>query len=218
MLMFIAQMFGIAALCGAVVFAAPLAQRFTTSETMPQCDVGRWPEFNYGFAALSLDLAATVGEPLECEHATTADGDTDQHTTTGLAHYDRVTNTPSFRQGTDNWAETVKGLVYWTGSDAEAPAGAVAVPSPGSARLAAIAEQNSAPVGSGVLGGGPQVTAPASVGTCLLTSSQIAGVAALLGIKDDKVKSMTGADVSQYTQQSGGSVAEVTRTINTKTH
>jgi hypothetical protein len=210
--------FGIAAVCGAVVFAAPLAQRFTTSETMPQCDAGKWPEFNYGFAALSLDLAVTMGEPLECEHATTADGDTDQHATTGLARYDRESNTPSFHQGTDNWAETVKGLVYWTGSDAEAPAGAIAVPSAGSARLAAIAEQNSAAVGRGVLGGGPQVAAPASVGSAFLTSSQIAGVAALLGIKDDKVKSMTVADVSKYTQESGGSVAEVTRTINRETN
>jgi hypothetical protein len=105
--------------------------------------------------------------------------------------------------------------VYWAGSSAAAPVDAVAVPSPGSARLAAVAAQNSAPVGKGVLGGGQQVTAPASVGSAFLTSSQIASVAALLGIKDDKVRTMTVADVSAYTQESGGSVAEVTRTMNT---
>ena len=70
-----------------------------------------------------------------------------------------------------------------------------------------------------MLGGGRQVAAtptPAPVASGWLSVSQIASVAALLGVKSDKVQSMTPNDLSQYTQASGGSVAEVTRTINTE--
>jgi hypothetical protein len=220
MLQLLAQLVGVFVVCGAVVFAAPIAQRLTTPETMPQCEVGKWPEFNFGFAALRLDLGAAMGDAVECEHATTALGDTDQLTTTGTAHYDRASNTPSFRHGGDNWALTLQGLVFWAGDDAAAPAGSVAVPSPGSARLAAAAAHNSAPVASSFLGGRPtpvpiaSVTAPASIGSAFLSTSQIASIAALLGIKNDQVQSMTLEEMSQYTQQSGSSVAEVTRTIN----
>jgi hypothetical protein len=218
MLVLLAQFLGVAALCGAVVFAGPLAQRWTQSQPMPRCEVGQWPEFNYGFAALRLDLDADMGDPLECEHATTAAGDTDQQTTMGVAHYDRLSNTPSFHHGADNWALTLKGLVFWAGEDAPVPPSALAVPSPGSARMAAVAGQNSAAVGHGVLGTPRQVTAPSSVGSALLSASQVAGVAKLLGIKNDQVETMTVADVSTYTQESGGSVAQVTRTINTETN
>jgi hypothetical protein len=213
----IAQFFVVVTVSGGVIFAAPLAQRFTTSQPMPQCQVGQWPDFNFGFAALRLDLGADMGDAVECEHATTALGDTDQQTTTGMAHYDRASNTPSFHVAGENWALTLKGLVFWPGSDAQVPPGLVAVPSPGSARLASAAGQNSKATG-GVLGGGTRVTAPASVGTAFLSASQIASVASLLGIKSDKVQSMSVDDLSTYTQQSGGSVAEVTRTINTETH
>jgi hypothetical protein len=224
MLLPIAQCLGVIAVCGAVVVAAPLAQRFTTPQSMPRCEPGKWPEFNYGFAALRLDLGADMGDALECEHATSAVGDTDQLTSTGLAHYDRASNTPSFRHNSDNWALTARGLVFWPGMDTLVPSGAVAIPSPGSARLAAAAQQNSTVARPGVLGGARPVAtatpvtpvkAPASVVSAWLSTSQIAGVAALLGIKDDQVQSMTADDLSQYTQQSGGSVAEVTRTINT---
>ena len=41
MFLLLAQLFGVAALCSAVVFAAPLAQRWTQSQPMPRCEVGQ---------------------------------------------------------------------------------------------------------------------------------------------------------------------------------
>jgi hypothetical protein len=213
-LLLITQLLGAAAVCAAIVCAAPLAQRWTAPQTMPQCEVGQWPEFNYGFAALHLDLGAEMGEPLECEHATTALGDTDQHTSTGLALYDRASNTPSFHHASDNWALTAKGLVFWSGAEAQVPTAALAIPSPGSARLAGIARQNSTIAVSGVLGSGRKPTAPTPKENSWLSTIQIGRVAALLGIKNEEVESMTAADLSQYTQQSHSSLAEVTRSIN----
>jgi hypothetical protein len=222
MLTLLAQLIGVVTVCGVVVVAAPVAQRLTTPQPMPQCQAGQWPEFNFGFAALHLDLGASMGDAVECEHATNSVGDTDQQTSAGLAHYDHVSNTPSFHQGGDNWALTPKGLVFWTGADAAVPAGAIAMPSPGSAKLAAAAAQNSNPAAAaGVLASAqkkPTVApAPSGVGSAWLSTSQIAGIASLLGIKDEQVQSMTKDDLSQYTQQSGGSVADVTRSINTDT-
>ena len=44
-------------------------------------------EFNFGIAALHERLGATMGVPLECEHINPDNGDTIQHTSTGLAYY-----------------------------------------------------------------------------------------------------------------------------------
>jgi hypothetical protein len=210
----IVQVLGLIVVCGALASAGPLAQRMTMPQTMPQCDVGRWPEFNYGFAALRLDLGTDMGDAVECEHTLTASGDTDQQTTTGVAHYDRATNTPSFHQGTDNWALTLQGLVFWSGNSPEIPSGTVAIPSPGSARMEAMREQNSAPAGTSLLGGGRRTPVPTTGGT-LLTKTQIGRIAALVGISDEKLQTMTLDDLSQYFQKSGGSVSQMARSMNT---
>jgi hypothetical protein len=217
-LLLLTKLLSLAAVCAAVICAAPLAKQLTAPQAMPECEVGEWPAFNYGFAALSLDLGTDMGEPVECEHAITALGDTDQRTSTGLAHYDRASNTPSFHQADDNWALTARGLVFWSGQEAQAPSAAVAIPSPGSARLAGVARQNSTVAVTGVLGSGRKPTAaPAPKESSWLTTIQIGRVAALLGIKNEQVESMTAADLSLFTQQSQGSVAEVTRSINSET-
>jgi hypothetical protein len=216
MLLLFTQLLGLAAVCATVIAAAPLAQRLTTPQTMPQCEVGQWPEFRFGFAALHLDLGAEMGEPLECEHALNAVGDTDQHTSMGVAHYDNASNTPSFHHASDNWALTAKGLVFWSGGDTQVPATALAIPSPGSARLAGIALQNSTIAVASVLGGGHKPAAAPPKESSWLSTIQIGRVATLLGIKNEQVESMTAADLSLYTQQSQGSVAQVTRSINSE--
>jgi len=52
MLLPVAQFFGVIVVRGAGVVVAPVAQRLTTPEPMPECERGKWPGFNYGFAAL----------------------------------------------------------------------------------------------------------------------------------------------------------------------
>jgi hypothetical protein len=215
MLLLFTQLLGLAALCATLIAAAPLAQRLTSPQTMPQCEVGQWPEFRFGFAALHLDLGADMGQPLECEHAVNAGGDTDQHTSTGLAHYDSASNTPSFHHANDNFALTAKGLVFWSGTETEVPSAALAIPSPGSARLAGVALQNSTIAVAKVLGSAkPAAAAPKE--SSWLSAIQIGRVATLLGIKNEQVESMTAADLSYFTQQSQGSVAQVTRSINSE--
>jgi len=216
MLLLFTQLLGLAAVCATLIAAAPLAQRWTQSQPMPRCEVGQWPEFRFGFAALHLDLGADMGEPLECEHSISSIGDTDQQTSTGLAHYDSASNTPSFHHASDNWALTARGLVFWSGSDTQVPSAALAIPSPGSARLAGVALQNSTIAVARVLGSGRKPTAAPPRESSWLSAIQIGRVATLLGIKNEQVESMTAADLSEYTQQSQGSVAQVTRSINSE--
>jgi hypothetical protein len=81
-----------------------------------------------GIAALQQVLGRAMGEPLECEHAIDALGNTEQRTTTGLAYYRGTSNTAAFTTGWDHWALTSRGVVYWTGQPLEPPPGAAAVP------------------------------------------------------------------------------------------
>jgi hypothetical protein len=73
-----------------------------------------------------------MGNPVECEHANPDNGDTLQNTTTGLAFYRKSTNTPTFTNGTEHWALTTEGEVYWTGGsiDPSADAQLVLPPEP----------------------------------------------------------------------------------------
>lgn len=99
------------------------------AQTAPFCAPGQTPQFQAGFAALKARLGPTMGEPIECEHANSDNGDTLQETTTGLAFYRRATNTPTFTDGFRHWALTSAGLVYWEGSSIDPPV-AAAPPSP----------------------------------------------------------------------------------------
>lgn len=95
-----------------------------SAQTLPFCAPGQSPQFTFGFAALKAQLDARMGEPQECVHVEAATGDTLQQTTTGLAFYRKATNTPTFTNGSEHWALTSDGLVYWTGSSIDPPAGA----------------------------------------------------------------------------------------------
>src|SRR5579859_4746001 len=87
----------------------------------PYCQSGQTPAFDNGIAALHQQVGNVMGVPIECEHAASAGGDTVQATTTGLAAYDRVTNTETFTDGWHHWALTADGLVTWDGTDAGPP-------------------------------------------------------------------------------------------------
>jgi cyclophilin family peptidyl-prolyl cis-trans isomerase len=91
----------------------------------PNCTTSLSPSFVLGFAALKDQLADAMGDPIECEHANPQNGDTLQQTTRGLAFYRKSTNTPTFTNGSEHWAITGNGLVFWTGSSID-PLGTVA--------------------------------------------------------------------------------------------
>ena len=94
------------------------------------CAAGESPGYRFGFAFLKSQLGATMGEPLECEHGNPENGDTLQQTSTGLAYYREITNTPTFTDGWNHWAWTSSGLIYWAGSSVDPPGVVVPTPTP----------------------------------------------------------------------------------------
>jgi hypothetical protein len=91
------------------------------AQAAPFCEAGQSPAFIFGFADLKYALGYIMGDPVECEHANSANGDTLQQTTTGLAIYRQATNTPEFTDGWNHWALTDQGVVAWSGSPPDAP-------------------------------------------------------------------------------------------------
>jgi hypothetical protein len=61
------------------------------------------PSFVLGLAELKNRVGEAMGDPIECERAVDADGDTEQLTTTGLAAYAEQTHTVSFTDGWRRW-------------------------------------------------------------------------------------------------------------------
>lgn len=96
--------------------ASTLAQ---TTETF--CPPGQTPRFERGFAFLKSQIGAPMGEPIECERADGA-GNVSQRTTTGVARWEKATNTMSFTSGGTRWTWTAGGLVRQTVPTAPTPA------------------------------------------------------------------------------------------------
>jgi hypothetical protein len=95
----------------------------TPTPVTTYCPDGQQPAFGRGASSLQQQLGNTMGAPLECEHPTSASGDTAQQTTTGLVAYRAATNTITFTDGWHHWALTATGLVTWEGSRADPPTG-----------------------------------------------------------------------------------------------
>jgi hypothetical protein len=94
-----------------------------TPETDETCTPGQ-PIFVHGAATLKAALGEAMGDPLECERVTSAAGDTEQRTTTGLAYYRASSNAVAFTNGFDHWALAPNGVVHWTGDAVDPPASA----------------------------------------------------------------------------------------------
>jgi hypothetical protein len=105
--------------------AAPTA---SYAQPAPFCRPGESPQFTLGFRALADTLGGAMGDAAECEHASAANGDSHQRTTTGLAFYRRSTNTPTYTNGDEHWALTGPGIVYWTGADIDPPSQSAGLP------------------------------------------------------------------------------------------
>jgi hypothetical protein len=98
----------------------------TATVIATRCNAVR-PRFMGGMAGLKNALGDTMGDPTECEHAVTSDGDTQQKTSTGLAYYEHKINVACFTTGWDHWGLTDHGLVHWTGEAVDPPSDALPV-------------------------------------------------------------------------------------------
>ena len=90
------------------------------------CQPGESPQFTFGFASLKAQIGAAKGDPIECAHPNSANGDVLQNTTTGLSFWRKSTNTPTFTNGWEHWGLTPSGLVFWTGESIDPPGTVVA--------------------------------------------------------------------------------------------
>jgi len=104
---------GLVASLGAGAFPATAAAQPAAAF----CQPNESPSFHFGFADLKFALGYIMGDPIECEHPNSDNGDTLQQTTTGLAVYVQATNTPEFTDGWNHWALSVGGVVAWSGTD-----------------------------------------------------------------------------------------------------
>lgn len=111
--------FAIAFFLNSVAVGSPAAVAQVSSNF---CGPGQFPTFQFGFAALKARLGDVMGVPVECAHTDPSSGDALQHTSTGLAFYRKLTNTPTFTDGYTHWALTSdRGFVTWTGSSIDPP-------------------------------------------------------------------------------------------------
>jgi hypothetical protein len=93
------------------------------AQTAQGCQPGEAPHFTFGFADLKTQIGDPMGDPVTCEFPDpNGTGDVHQRTTTGLAFWRKSTNTPTFTDGFDHWAQTPNGWVTWTGSSIDPPA------------------------------------------------------------------------------------------------
>jgi hypothetical protein len=92
------------------------------AQTAQGCQSGQTPQFTFGFADLKGQIGDAMGDPVTCEFADPkGTGDIQQRTTTGLAFWRKSTNTPTFTDGFDHWAQTPDGWVTWTGASVDPP-------------------------------------------------------------------------------------------------
>jgi hypothetical protein len=86
------------------------------------------PRFMGGIASLRAVLGADMGDPLECERAVDAAGNTEQKTTTGLAYYRKLADAACFTTGWDHWAlHGSHGVVLWAGDAIDPPVDAAQI-------------------------------------------------------------------------------------------
>lgn len=105
----------------ALLGATVVAPRPVEAQGAAHCPPGQSPQFVLGIGQLHQRLGATMGVPLECEHINPENGDTVQHTTTGLAYYRPSINTPIFTDGQTHWALSGNQLVMWRNQSVEPP-------------------------------------------------------------------------------------------------
>ena len=115
---------------GPVILAAVLLSAVVpvaSAQPTDQCPVGQSPHYVSGFAELQKRLGDWMGAALTCEFPDpNATGDVHQRTSKGLAFWRKSTNTPTFTNGSEHWALSPRGFVYWQGSSIDPPPTAIA--------------------------------------------------------------------------------------------
>lgn len=106
-----------------VQVAPVVAAAESTAPSAPYCNPGQVAAFANGLADLKHALGDVMGNALECEHPSSAVGDTVQQTSTGLAAYSKLTNTVTFTDGWRHWALRDGSVLTWEGTQAEPPSG-----------------------------------------------------------------------------------------------
>jgi hypothetical protein len=106
-----------------VVGYSPQLEAQAHTPAAPYCQAGQAPAFAAGLTGLKQQIGDVMGTPVECEHAVSPAGDTIQQTSTGLAAYNKLTNTVSFTDGWRHYAVTPRGFVSWEGAESNPPAG-----------------------------------------------------------------------------------------------
>ncbi|MBV8718810.1 MAG: hypothetical protein JO318_03645 [Chloroflexi bacterium] len=92
------------------------------AQTAEGCQPGEAPHFTFGFAMLKDQVGEDMGDPVTCEFSDpNGTGDVHQRTTTGLAFWRKSTNTPTFTDGFNHWAQTPQGWITWTGASVDPP-------------------------------------------------------------------------------------------------
>jgi hypothetical protein len=79
--------------------AGPRRDQATRTGDVRNCSEDH-PRFQGGLADLKRSLGRIMGEPLECERVVNGEGDTEQHTSTGLAYYLKALNVPGVHRWT----------------------------------------------------------------------------------------------------------------------
>jgi hypothetical protein len=92
------------------------APAFAETAEAPTCSPD-YPNFVLGMADLKNRVGPPMGDPVECERAVDAEGDTKQLTTTGVAEYAERTRTVTFTDGLRHWALSGGSLVDWIDTD-----------------------------------------------------------------------------------------------------
>ena len=117
------------ALALAFTFALPASGASAQTATAQGCRPGQAPAYVFGFAELHIRRAGSMGDALSCEFPDpNGTGDVHQRTARGLAFWRKSTNTPTFTNGSEHWASTTRGFLYWTGTSIDPPADATVVP------------------------------------------------------------------------------------------
>jgi uncharacterized protein len=107
----------------AILIAAFVLPASALASTANRCAAGQTPHFVFGFADLHTRLGDQMGQAVTCEFPDPkGTGDVHQQTLNGLAFWRKSTNTPTFTNGDDHWAQTSGGFVHWTGSSIDPPA------------------------------------------------------------------------------------------------
>jgi len=111
----------------------PQTSAAVLAQDVPSCSEREAPTLSAQFLDLATQIGEAMGDPLDCPYINEA-GDIAQHTTTGLAALRTNLRIPTFTNGSEHWAITLEGLVYWTGLSADPPgifSSPPAAPTPG---------------------------------------------------------------------------------------